>query len=280
MAQEDQQRRLAGEVGERNLAAVRVEHAEIGWEGVAWREHHGFLRIVAPTFPAPAPNAMSLPSRLGSPRTRLLAIGVLVAGGSAAALVLGGPSQGDIQATVDDAGPLAPLAFVALYAVLTVLLVPGAFVTAAAGALFGTVLGTLLAVVGATLGAIAAFFIARRLGREQVEQIAGRRIGAVDGWLRRRGLLAVLYLRLIPLVPFSALNYAAGVTAVRPRDYVLGTVVGIVPGAFAYAALGGSLSDPTSPQFVAAVALVVVLAVGAPLVDRLLRRRETDPAGD
>ncbi len=227
---------------------------------------------------------MRSPSRLGSllrsPRTRLALMGVLVAGASAAALLLGGPSQGGIEQTVDDAGAVAPLAFVALYVVLTVLCFPGAVVTAAGGAFFGTALGTLLAVAGATLGAIAAFLVGRRLGREEVERIAGRRIGALDRWLVRRGFLAVLYVRLIPILPFNALNYAAGVTAVGTRDYVLGTVVGIIPGAFAYAALGSSLGDPLSPEFIAAAALIVVLAVGAPLAERFLRGRGTAPGGD
>jgi uncharacterized membrane protein YdjX (TVP38/TMEM64 family) len=223
---------------------------------------------------------MPEPSRiralLRSPRTRLVLMGVLVAGASAAALLLGGPSQGGIEQTVDDAGALAPLAFVALYVVLTVLCFPGAVVTAAGGALFGTAAGALLAVAGATLGAIAAFLAGRRLGRAQVERIAGRRIGALDRWLVRRGFLAVLYLRLIPLVPFNALNYAAGVTAVGARDYVLGTAVGIVPGAFAYAALGSSLGDPLSTEFVVAVAMIVVLAAAGPIAQRFLR----GPAGD
>lgn len=192
---------------------------------------------------------------------------------SVGVLLLGGPSGRSVARLIEEGGVAGPLVYVALYAVLTVLLFPGAIVTAAGGALFGAVLATPLTVVGATIGATAAFFIGRRLGREEVERIAGRRIGAVDAWLERRGFLAVLYLRLIPVVPFGAFNYAAGVTGVTGRDYVLGTALGIIPGAFAYAALGGSLDDPLSPEFLGAVGLVVVLAFGGPLVERLLRRR-------
>lgn len=53
----------------------------------------------------------------------------------------------------------------------------------------------------------------------------------------------------MPIVPFNVLNYVAGVSALSLRDYVLATAVGILPGAFAYVALGGSLDDPGSPQF-------------------------------
>ncbi|MBA3422838.1 MAG: TVP38/TMEM64 family protein [Thermoleophilaceae bacterium] len=207
------------------------------------------------------------------PQLRLALFAAVLVAASAGVILIGGPGPRAVGRVVEEGGIAGPLVYVALYAVLTVLLFPGALITAAGGALFGPVLATLLTVVGATLGATAAFAIGRRLGREQVERIAGRRTDAVDRWLERRGFLAVLYLRLIPLVPFNALNYAAGVTGVRRRDYVLGTALGIVPGAFAYAALGGSLDDPLSPAFLAAVGLVVALAVAGPLVDRLRRRR-------
>jgi uncharacterized membrane protein YdjX (TVP38/TMEM64 family) len=126
-------------------------------------------------------------------------------------------------------------------------------------------------VVGATVGATGAFLWGRRLGREAVAGLTGDRFDKVDGWLHDRGLLAVLYVRLVPLLPFNLLNPVAGVTGVTLRDFVVGTAVGIVPGTFAFAALGGTFDDPTSPTFLGALALLVVLAVGAPLVDRRVR---------
>ncbi len=220
-------------------------------------------------------------SLLASPRARLAILAVWLVGVSAALILAGG---GLSQERVEDwiGGPSATTAvlYPFLYAVLTVLLVPGVVITAAGGALFGALLGTVLTLIGATAGATASFLIGRRLGRAQVEQIAGRRIGALDAWLERRGLLAVLYMRLFPLFPFNALNYAAGVTALRTRDYVVGTAVGIVPGTFAYAALGSSLDDPTSPEFLAALGLVVLLAVLAPFINRRLGAAGRDAPGE
>lgn len=210
---------------------------------------------------------------LSSPRLRLAVFAAVLVAASTGVFLVGGPSGGSVTRAVEESGVAGPIVYVAIYGVLTVLLFPGAVLTAVGGALFGAVPATALTVIGATIGATAAFAIGRRLGREQVERIAGRGIGAVDSWLERRGFLAVLYLRLIPVIPFAPLNYAAGVTGVGRRDYVVGTAIGIVPGAFAYAALGGSLDDPLSPEFLGAVGLVVVLAVGGPLVERLMRRR-------
>lgn len=215
-----------------------------------------------------------LSALLTSPWARLATLAVLLIAVSGALILTGGGlSQERIEDWVGGSSVAGAVVYLLLYAALTLLLFPGAVITAAGGALFGTLLGTVLTLVGATAGATASFLVGRRLGRAEVERIAGRRIGALDAWLEGRGLLAVLYVRLFPLFPFNVLNYAAGVTALRTRDYVLGTAIGIVPGTFAYSALGSSLDDPASPEFIGAVALVVVLAVLAPFLDRRLRAR-------
>lgn len=213
-----------------------------------------------------------------SPRARLAILAVLLVGGAVAAIAVGGPSRDGIEDAVRSTGVAGPLVFIGLYIALTVMLVPGTLLTATGGVLFGVALGTVLSLVSATIAATICFLIGRRLGREQVEQIAGKRVGELDDWIARNGFAAVLYVRLIPLVPFNALNYAAGVSAVDLRSYVAATAVGIIPGTFAYTALGGSFDEPASPAFLAAVALIVVLAVAAPIVQRIARRRGLVPA--
>lgn len=207
---------------------------------------------------------------------RIALFGVLVFGVGGALVASGGRVSDALEAirtTVGASGAWGPVLFLLVYAVLTLLLVPGSPLTIAAGVLFGPFVGTFLVVIGATTGATGAFLWGRHLGRAAVARLTGERFAKVDHWLEDRGLLAVLYLRLVPLVPFNLLNPTAGVTGVRLRDFVLGTAVGIVPGTFAYAALGGSFDEPTSPVFLSALALLVVLAVAAPLVDRRVRGR-------
>lgn len=222
--------------------------------GAAPWPNHSHVRAVEPV----------MKRLVTAPRLRLGLFAALLTAATVAAIVVDVPSPADVKAWVESGGPAAPLLFLLLYLVLTVLFFPAGVLTAAGGALFGVVAGSLLSVIGATAGATAAFFIGRRLGRGTLERAAGRRVRAVDAWLGRRGFTAVLYLRLIPLVPFNALNYASGVTGVSARDYVFGTALGIIPGAFAYAALGSSLDDPWSPEFLAAVGLALALAaIGA-----------------
>lgn len=227
----------------------------------------------------------ALSGALASPWLRLGAFLVVVVGLFTLFLVVGGPDRASIERLVRDAGVLAPAAYVALYAMLTVLLFPGAIITAAGGALFGAVEGTILTVVGATIGATGAFLVGQWLGREQVERIAGKEIGRLDDWMERHGFLAILYTRLIPVVPFNVLNYAAGIAGLRVRDYVIATAVGIVPGTFAYAELGHSLTgcltgvgcDLTSPAFLTAVGLIIFFIAIGPLVNRWLRARGKGP---
>ena len=219
-------------------------------------------------------------SFLASPKLRLTLFLGLVLAGAAAFFFVGTPSEKQTEQAIEDAGALAPVLFVAGYAALTVVMFPGIIPAAASGAVFGVLAGTLLSLVGATLGAIAAFLLGRRLGRKDVERIAGKRMRRIDQWIGRRGFLAVLYARLIPIVPFNVLNYVSGVTSVGTRDYSLATLIGMVPGTFLHVALGSTLDDPTSPEFIAAVGGLIVLAVGAPLIDRALRRRRRSAAPD
>lgn len=128
------------------------------------------------------------------------------------------------------------------------------------GLLFGITAGSLLTFLGATLGATIAFGVARPAGRRAVDRLVSGRVERVDRWLGARGFGAVLALRLVPLVPFSAANYAAGVTAVRLRDYVAGTAIGIIPGVVVYTVIGARVSEPTDPVFIGAVVALVLLA--------------------
>jgi uncharacterized membrane protein YdjX (TVP38/TMEM64 family) len=133
-------------------------------------------------------------------------------------------------------GPWAAVVFIALYATATVAWVPGSLLTLASGAIFGLGRGTLFTLVGATLGASLAFLISRYVARSALERRIGsdRRMAVMDEAIGREGGKLVFLLRLSPAFPFSVMNYALGLTAVRFRDYVLASATGMVPGTFMY----------------------------------------------
>ncbi len=151
--------------------------------------------------------------------------------------------------------------------------------TVVAGLLFGLVEGTGLALLGALLGAVTAFGLGRVLGREAVERVTGRRAARLDDLLRRRGFLAVVGVRLVPVLPFTAINYAAGLTAVRTRDYLIGTALGIIPGTIAYASLGAYGTSPGSWPFAVAILALVALTGGGAAAARRYRRSSEPASG-
>lgn len=143
-----------------------------------------------------------------------------------------------LEAWVSGAGAAAPLLFIGLYALATVLFLPGAVLTLAGGALFGPLWGTLYNLIGATLGATLAFLIARHLAGDWVQARAKGLIARLIQGVEAEGWRFVAFTRLVPLFPFNLLNYALGLTRIRLLPYLLATLVFMLPGALAYSYLG------------------------------------------
>ena len=135
-------------------------------------------------------------------------------------------------------GPWGSAVYVALFALGTVLFVPGALFGLAGGALFGPVWGTILNLTGATLGATAAFLVARYVAADWVRQKAGSRLERLIKGVEAEGWRFVALTRLVPLVPFNLLNYALGLTRIPVVSYMLASLVCMVPGTLAYTWLG------------------------------------------
>lgn len=206
-------------------------------------------------------------------------LGLLAAFGAviAVAAVLDVPGIGELRAHYARTGMLGLLLFSGLYAGLSLLPLPLSVVTIAAGAVFGLGRGVPAVILGATLGAALGFCLGRVLGRDTVQRLAGRRLDSLDALLRRRGLSAVLAVRLAPVLPFTAVNYLSGLTSVRFASYLLGTALGIVPGTVAYVAIGAYGRKPGSWPFLIALGALTALA-GAGLLARRVRSRRADRA--
>lgn len=137
---------------------------------------------------------------------------------------------------------LALAAFVAAYVAMTALSVPGAvWMTVGGGFLFGAPLATALVVLGATAGATLIFLAARYALADWLRAKAGPAIRRMEAGFSRNALSYMLVLRLVPLFPFWLVNLVPAFLGVRLRDFVLGTLLGIVPGTFVFAAVGSGL---------------------------------------
>jgi uncharacterized membrane protein YdjX (TVP38/TMEM64 family) len=187
---------------------------------------------------------------------------------------------------VEKLGPLGVVVFVAIYAVATVLFVPGSLLTIAAGLVFGLLIGTLAASAGSIIGASGAFLIGRYFARSRIEAKAKRdeKFRAIDKAIGREGWKIVALLRLSPLIPFNASNYFYGITAVQFWAYVLASWIGMLPGTVLYvylgtigkAGLGGGdkASSPLEYVFlgVGLVATIVVTVIVTRLARKALKK--------
>jgi uncharacterized membrane protein YdjX (TVP38/TMEM64 family) len=157
-------------------------------------------------------------------------------------------------------GARAAVVFVVVYVGLTMSCVPGPVIAGLSGALFGTLEGTLLALGGAVVGALLCCLVARHVAGDLVARVGGRRLAGLADWVARRGFRSMVCARAAPAAPFSPVSYAAGLTRVSLRSFVLATLIVAAPRTFAYAALGGNVHHVTSP--VVGLAGAVILGMG------------------
>ncbi|GAC1374107.1 MAG: hypothetical protein NVSMB43_12320 [Pseudarthrobacter sp.] len=214
--------------------------------------------------------ALSLP---GSVRAliRLAWLLVFIVGAAVTVLLLPLPTVDDLQGYFTGT-PWGAGVFVLGYAALTLSPVPKNVLSIGAGVVFGFAGGTGVVLAAALLGATAAFWLGRWWGREAVEAFTGARVERLDGLLQRRGFAAVVGVRLVPVFPFTAINYLAGLTSVAWWPYLLGTALGILPGTLSYVTLG-AFGAQLGWQVQAAAAVLGVLTV-AGLVVAVLKRRK------
>jgi uncharacterized membrane protein YdjX (TVP38/TMEM64 family) len=148
----------------------------------------------------------------------------------------------DLILWVGGLGPLAAVAYGALYFAATVLLVPALPLTLGAGFLFGPVKGSILVSLASTAAAAVAFLLARTVARKKVERLAARhpRFRAFDRAIGTSGWRVVFLLRLSPLVPFSLSNYLYGLTPVRFWPYLAASWSAMLPATILFVSLGAA----------------------------------------
>jgi len=136
-----------------------------------------------------------------------------------------------------------PVVFILTYAVVSVTFLSNIPLILAGGALYGPVWGGMYMLSGSLLAAVLTFLAARHLGRAGLEQWLNQRVStaAYGDWLDKAGFRSVVMLRLLPIFPFSVLNVAFGLTRVSWINYVLGTVIGMLPSTLLLAWMGDRL---------------------------------------
>ena len=209
----------------------------------------GWQRAVRPTGPVTLRQL---------PPWRVAAAAGVFAALAATTLLVRIPSAVQLRDWAATTGTWFTLVFLAAHVVVTVLPFPRTAFTLAAGLLFGPWLGVVLAVAASTLSAVTVLALMRSFGWQLNRLVHHPRIDSLDARLRHRGWPAVVSLRLIPAIPFSVINYAAGASAVRLWPYTVATLVSLLPGTAAVVVLGDALTGHVSPLLV-----LVSLGTGA-----------------
>ncbi|KAA0101249.1 TVP38/TMEM64 family protein [Mycolicibacterium sp. P1-18] len=215
------------------------------------------------------------------PRRKLMvtvAVGVILV---AMAYLVPLPTAVQMRDWATSAGPWFPLVFFLAHVVVTIFPFPRTAFTLSAGLLFGPLLGISLAVVASTISAIVALLLVRAAGLQLNRLVSHPRVEMVDARLRQRGWPTVLSMRMIPAVPFSVLNYAAGASAVRLVPFAIASFVGLLPGTAAIVILGDALTGNVSPLLFLISATTASLGVAGLVYEiRSHRRHDRQPEAE
>ena len=173
--------------------------------------------------------------------------------------------------------PLAPLVVVVGYAVLGLCMVPLNALILATVMAFGPVLGPAYALLGGVASSGVGYGLGRTLSRRFLQRFARGRIRELSKSLARRGVLAVVTARIVPVAPFTLVNLAAGASGLRPRSFFLGSAIGMVPGIALLTVVGRqimtALNGDTLADAALPIAIGIFLLVAAVWIGTYLQRR-------
>ena len=196
-------------------------------------------------------------------QTRLLKFAIIAAIMLVAVFLMQKIGVSELRELIGEHVLFAPMIYVLCFAILPIFLFPVPVLAVVAGAVFGLFAGSLYTIIGAMINSVLMFYIARFLGFRAVSDFTQNSKSKILKTLGEPGgkFSLILILRLMPLVPYNALNYACGVMNVSLREYVVATFVGIVPATFIMVNLGEKALDMRSNGFIIACVLMAALVV-------------------
>jgi phospholipase D1/2 len=174
----------------------------------------------------------------------------------------------------------APLIVLAAFTPAAMLMFPRPLITLFAVVAFGPWLGFVYAMGGILISALFTYWLGTRMDRSTVRRLAGPRLNRMLDVLRRRGLVALTALRLVPLAPFTIEGIVAGAIRIPLRDFTIGTALGMLPGTLAATVFGDQLQialrDPAEVNLWIVGGVVVALTAATLLVRRWLNAQSQD----
>ncbi|HEY3274138.1 MAG TPA: TVP38/TMEM64 family protein [Methanocella sp.] len=181
-----------------------------------------------------------------------------------------------IKDTVDSFGALSVLIYLLACLVRPLLFLPVSPFTIASGFIFGLGWGFLWSMVGSTASALFIFFLSRYMLHDFVTKNLKGRYPSIDKMLEGGSWSFMIFLRMVPILPFDLVSCFAGTSNMKFRDFLIGTILGEVPGAFVLVVLGTTLDNIGSSFFFLALALAVLVFAGLELIRRWAGKRRKE----
>lgn len=159
-------------------------------------------------------------------------------------------------------GKYAYIVFMVIFALKPlVLIIPSNLLSISSGIVFGPFLGTILTSMGFFVSGSLAFFIARILGQDAVNKILRGKALNLNNRLEQDGFKVLVLLRLIPILPYDPVSYAAGLSKVKYRDFIISSVIGVLPEVICYSIIGENAMNPLSPKFFIPLSVIVLITI-------------------
>ena len=175
---------------------------------------------------------------------------------------------------------LAPVVVLGAYVIAGLLVLPVMLVITVTGIVFGPLVGGIYALAGSLLSGAVTYAIGRRLGRETVRRLAGKRLNAITRGLAKRGLLTIILVRVVPVAPYTIVNVVAGASHIGWRDFLVGTALGMLPGIAATVLFVDRLIDAVRHPGPKTIALLALIAAALIALALLVHRRLAASGGD
>jgi phospholipase D1/2 len=170
------------------------------------------------------------------------------------------------------------LAVIAIYTAGSLILFPITVLLLITIFLFDSIYGIAYGLIGATGAAAFTYWIGHLLGRNRVRKIAGKKLNRITKLISKRGLLTIVVVRLLPIAPFSIVNIVAGASRIRFYDFIIGTIIGLLPGLLGMclfeASLKTALIDPSPLNIMILIAVIGSILVVAVLIKNKLEQHK------
>ena len=188
-----------------------------------------------------------------------------------------GITEEEFKNKVNSFGLWGPILYIIVYVLRPLILFPAGILSASAGLIWGPAKGFFYLQIGANISAVVEFFIARHFGREIIKKYLKGKLTNLDEKIEKHGFLTVLLIRLIPNVAWDIQNLSLGLTNVKFRDYFFATLIGIMPGSFAFVYFGSSLIKVLfNPKNFWMIIVAVLIFAGVYILQKYLRSKRSD----